>query len=398
MAFSWKSTQVPDETFVIIGNGFDVECGLHTKYGDFLEFVREMKYDDPSAGIIPTHPVNWQDLRDHNYWFKRFESVHIGSRWVDFETEIARVVTTVERDMLREDGSYAFIDDNAYRRTTKRGDPFVNEVLIPLSEAGATIQSYRELVDKLLDDLKVLTQCLEAYLYDYACYKNPIETAVIKGLLRGLGSGNSVSIISFNYTNTLERLLGEAGIDSEFCYVHGSIGDGKEKNRMVLGIDEHLDEDAVEKLVEFGPFRKYNQRIYKQTDSSYMNWLSDARAPYQSLKWLNEQDDRLLLSSGNSEDIGRVRERIAKQKDGLRKRVQHREVIVFGHSLGVTDKDILQSFITLPDTRTVVYYHDEESFSSQVSNLTAILGMDEVIARTGGSKRTLKFVNQHELA
>lgn len=66
MAFSWKSTQVPDETFVIIGNGFDVECGLRTKYGDFLEFVREMKCDGPSAGIIPTHPVDWRDLRDYN--------------------------------------------------------------------------------------------------------------------------------------------------------------------------------------------------------------------------------------------------------------------------------------------------------------------------------------------
>lgn len=74
-----------------------------------------------------------------------------------------------------------------------------------------------------------------------------------------------------------------------------------------------------------------------------------------------------------------------------------RELVVFGHSLGVTDGDILESFITLPDTRAAVYYHDEEPFSSQVSNMAAILGMHEVVARTGGKCRTLEFRNQHEL-
>lgn len=63
MAFSLKSTQAPDETFVIIGNGFDVECGLNTKYRDLLEFVREMKYDSPSVRVTPLLSVNWQDLR-----------------------------------------------------------------------------------------------------------------------------------------------------------------------------------------------------------------------------------------------------------------------------------------------------------------------------------------------
>ena len=33
----------PNEVYVMIGNGFDIECGLPTAYGDFLIFLKTME-------------------------------------------------------------------------------------------------------------------------------------------------------------------------------------------------------------------------------------------------------------------------------------------------------------------------------------------------------------------
>lgn len=404
MAFSWKSTVSPDEIYVILGNGFDLECGLHTAYGDFLTFVRDEEYKTPTAHTIPAHAVDWQALHEHNYWFKRFESIRIGSGWVDFENEIARVVTIVERSMICKDGSQAFIDDDiGFNRDCWSTSilSILSKIYDALTEDGITAPTYRDLMRKLLNDLSDLTVSLEAYLYDYVCKRRPKPTGAIGNLVKQLFTvtEDRVRVISFNYTRTLENILSGLGISPEFCYVHGTIGDGTSKNNMVLGIDEHLDSAKVSKFVEFGPFRKYNQRIYKQTDSRYMSWVREAHSLYEHIRQLNKRKDDLLLSpSYDSPNMRMIRDRIAQAKESAQQRKRRREVIIFGHSLGITDKDILKSFITLPDTRTVVYHHDEASFSEQVSNMTAILGMDEVIDRTGGEERTLEFRNQYKLS
>jgi hypothetical protein len=165
---------------------------------------------------------------------------------------------------------------------------------------------------------------------------------------------------------------------------------------MVLGIDERHGNESIKIPVEFGPFRKYYQRIYKQTDSRYMDWLKEAHAPYEKVNWLNRLEEQTLNSSFDKNKIDKIMSYIVSTKEKQRKQMKSSEVVIFGHSLGITDNDILKSFITLPNTRTVVYYHDEEAFSQQVSNITAILGREEVITRTGGQDRTLEFRDQRE--
>lgn len=106
--------------------------------------------------------------------------------------------------------------------------------------------------------------------------------------------------------------------------------------------------------MEFAGFRKYNQRILRRTSSTYRDWLDHIR------------------------DTPHVQ----------------RELIIFGHSIGVTDKDVLRPFILAPNMRTVVYYHDDTAFSEKLANMTPIIGMEEVISRTGGKNRTLIFAEQ----
>lgn len=147
-------------------------------------------------------------------------------------------------------------------------------------------------------------------------------------------------------------MLKAAGVECDFCYVHGKIGDGKSKNRMVLGIDEYLGPEEIKNSIGFAPFR---------------NIISVYTREPIVITWID------YIKTGKTID---------------------RMLYIFGHSIGITDKDIIGALIQTNDMRSVLFYHDEEAFSDQVSNLTAIIGMDEMIQRTGGKTHTLGFREQ----
>jgi hypothetical protein len=218
--------------------------------------------------------------------------------------------------------------------------------------------TYRVLRDKLWDELNAFIRCFETYLREYVGVISLKPTENIKriiSILKDTIPGRRF-VLSFNYTHTFEDLLRSEGIDCEFCYVHGKIGDGKTKNQMVLGIDEYLDNESAAKRIEFASFKKYNQRIYKCTDSNYIDWLDDCKKINNS--------------------------------------TAHKKLYIFGHSLGLTDKDIIGDFVKAEGMETTIFYHNDRTFNSMVSNMTAIIGMDEMIARNGGRKRTMKFQEQ----
>ncbi len=112
-------TESPDEIYIMIGNGFDLECGLPTSYINFLNFLNAIiKLDrdctDDLTGLSLNHYVksklvndfkkglekksNWQDVIN-NFWLGHFLDAQIKLGWVDFENEIAKVVKTLENSM-----------------------------------------------------------------------------------------------------------------------------------------------------------------------------------------------------------------------------------------------------------------------------------------------------------
>lgn len=111
---------------LMIGNGFDLEHGLPTKYTDFLKFIKDFNqaYYSPhnttalqefeniyfSAafhnGINPSdHETIINALRKliyGNLWINYFIKVHdehlfLKENWIDFESEISSVVQTMDR-------------------------------------------------------------------------------------------------------------------------------------------------------------------------------------------------------------------------------------------------------------------------------------------------------------
>ena len=165
--------------------------------------------------------------------------------------------------------------------------------------------------------------------------------------------------MSFNYTNTFEQIYFINKL-IEYDYVHGKadINNTIESNNMVLGIDETLPNKRKNKDVEFIAFKKYYQRIYKQTGCKYKEWVDEIKAD--------------------------------------KTKTMH-NLYIFGHSLDVTDKDILRDLILNDNVYTTIFYHNKETMGQQIANLVKVIGQDELIRRTGGSTKTIEFKLQQDM-
>ena len=376
----------PNEVYVILGNGFDIECGLPTDYRSFLSFLASIKciiekkadtIDNKTNAIghLKLHEVirkqlviedvdtsYWEKVLK-TFWFKYFQEAIIKNGWVDFENEISKIIKWIEGSMFRkEDGQLLSEDD--YLIVDYNSALFdVLEYMIPnVSEiaGGGILQgkydiTFRDLAKHLRDELDVFIGGFEKFLLEYVSLIIPKKKNSIIELITKISPCEKRFVLSFNYTSTFEKMLEEAGIKADFCYVHGKAG--SDRNNMVLGIDEHLDKDEISNFISFAPFRKYNQRIFKETDSRYVDWFS----AFKSQRLIGKQ------------------------------------LYIFGHSLGVSDKDILSSFILSRNMDTYVYYYSLENFNKLVGNMTAIIGMDNMIKMNGGTYRTMSFLPQNSL-
>lgn len=73
------------------------------------------------------------------------------------------------------------------------------------------------------------------------------------------------------------------------------------------------------------------------------------------------------------------------------KKMKKHNLYIFGHSLDVTDKDILKELILNDNVDTTIFYRNQEQKEQQVANFVKVIGPDELIRKTGGSTRTIVF-------
>lgn len=73
------------------------------------------------------------------------------------------------------------------------------------------------------------------------------------------------------------------------------------------------------------------------------------------------------------------------------------EVHIFGHSLDVTDKDVLRDLILSPYAETTIYYFDNDDLGKKITNLVKVIGPDELVKKTGGSTKTITFKQQADM-
>lgn len=421
---------------LVIGNGFDLAHGLPTKYTDFLEFVKVIRQVVKTENREKLTDVNWgnvniqikeqiinynmygnksilgqekicNELLNHNIWIDYFLQCHMYQRenWIDFENEISRVIQSVDNDM-KENSS----DENSviYKFT----EPFLAEIFLDnhdLIEQERDMQAYEEIrkmeeqeetkwnigkkteylnrykeehpienlkeeitykqvIARLEDDLDKLIRALEIYLVEYVSRIGvPKKSECVERL-------NPNHVLSFNYSDTYERLFGKEK-KIEYDYIHGKadINNTIESNNMVLGIDEYLEPKRADKEISFIAFKKYYQRIYKGAGCKYKDWLYEMKesAKYTEEKLKAEYPIQIPFIKFSSNE-------------------KH-NLFIFGHSLDVTDKDILSGLILNDNVYTKIFYLDKKDLKKKIANLVKVIGPDELIRRTGGSTRTIKF-------
>ena len=372
---------------LLIGNGFDLAHGLPTSYKDFLDFckmVRELytypiidnEYNQKKLidwntdktikskllecyenrkncfeDKITTQCKELDELYDcikENVWINYFleREKSIGENWIDFESEISNVVQAIEtlKGYIERDEDVLKIKD------TKQ-----QTIIYFLKIAKKSLQDVFNLkrIDGFIEDISIeldkLIRSLEIYICEFV---NEIDIIKENDDIKTITPDY---VLSFNYSNTYERIYGQSK-EVTYDYIHGKAD--IETCNLVLGIDEYLEDDKNDKL-EFIAFKKFYQRIYKSTDSTYMKWV----------------------------------EQIKKYPE-----VNH-NLFIFGHSLDKTDRDILKLLICNDNVTTKIYYYrknknDKKELGKLIKNLVRIMGQDELISRTMGEHKTIEFIPQ----
>lgn len=405
---------------LVIGNGFDLAHELPTKYTDFLEFCKmaskiyddekikrqqyeliclaesklnevikqqllavfesrkaKRDFDDNSYttySFTTDHPrINefFTQIKD-NIWIEYFlkNLMYQKENWIDFENEISKVIRSLDNDMHGLITDYS-LDDKIFELSNDfLLEEYSQNLFVQLGNRSAGDNeeiTFREVRDRLLKDLSRLVRAFEIYLCNY------VEKVEIEKKSPDIDGLEIDCILSFNYTHIFSKLydvskLSKHEFADPFDYIHGEadINNTINSNNMVLGIDEFLLDDRKNTDVEFIAFKKFYQRIYKQTGCKYKEWIElihkDSK---RENTWIYDNQDH--------------------SKDNFH------NLYIFGHSLDVTDKDILRDLILNDNVYTTIFYYNKDVMGQQIANLVKVIGQDELIRRTSGNTKTIEF-------
>ena len=371
---------------LVIGNGFDLAHDLPTKYTDFLEFARIMKdilsgtqigrvnwrnvnpeikrlisdNVQNTSGNIYSDAQEWLDLIKDNLWIEYFQQIQAKENWIDFESEISAVIQSLDNDMINKDGKRVLLKEdigllsNLYLQGVYSS--YISLVTSLNTSASHPSISYEKVRDRLLDDLHKLIRALELYLILF------VEKIPINIYSPEIANREFHRIINFNYSHSYTNNNSYRMPNKAIEFIHGeaNVSNSIESNDMVLGIDEYLPRERQNQEIDFIGFKKYFQRINKGTGCEYKDMIVNInKFPYGG-------------QTGKHNNL----------------------LYIFGHSLDITDKDIIGSLITAKDVFTTVFYLNPKVKAQQIANLARVLGPDELIKRTGGPTKSIMFVQQ----
>ena len=360
----------------LLGNGFDLHHKLPTKYFDFIcvaKYLTTKTLSDPinigkvflqckeSKNITECYEahkevydginVDFQkaveitELLHDNIWFNYFlKTLNMDLGWIDFEKEISTVIEHLDKIISEEDetvylspkevvSSFVlnnfkyFLDiDEGYDvcegETHSVKDEYLQEYIY---NSGIFVANKKKIFEELYKQLLNFGKALNIYLCYFVenafdlLHKDAYTKKTRIGLLN-----KADSCVSFNYTYTLERLYSH----KKAYHIHGTV----KNDDIVLGVNPNKSDDSGTDNTSLIKFKKYYQREVRGTDRDYIEWYR--------------------------ETIGAKREY---------------RVIIIGHSLDETDKDILSDML-LNAKEIYVTYYNEECRDDYIKNIVKIFG------------------------
>lgn len=390
---------------LVAGNGFDLHHYLPTRYNDFIDVVKrllELKDEEnldkckylnymfggnspvykQSAYIKKCYNIHNDTIQKteldinklkklvniatDNMWIKYFLSNDIESLgWIDFEKEIAKVIYVVTKylNAMHGENSFALLEGvniaskvftmEEYYLFTSFPQLFITsdfqreiklrkEFIVFRKNVAIKIDE-KKIINYMVKDLDNLIQALNIYLEEF-----------VQKITTNKKSENSLFekidyVINFNYTDTFARLYSKK---VPIAYIHGSSNTGN----MVLGINDDENDNLDSLDLRFVKFKKYYQRTIKNTDYKFKDILKN--------------DKKYILH-------------------------------FVGHSLDITDRDILKNLI---DNEIVVnckiYYYDDNALHQIVSNVISLFGkekFDNLIANKIEFLKLESFKKENEM-
>lgn len=404
---------------LVVGNGFDLAHYLPTSYWNCLYFLyicyhchydhnfnywRSILWRDPMRADIKTKDFTYSQiefLKDHlclfsrdvinfsdkikleelhqllnecitdNVWLEYFwklqEDHQIkGHKWIDFESEMTNIVQKIDSQISDAENAMKALNDfepHFFKEFDLKRDvnlAVIGRHLFSIVQKHITVNStLKELqlsiVDYLYDNLLKLTTAVEIYFK--TCMLQPKNTIWPLACLRKLG--NIDKVISFNYTNTFISYMKNSD-KSNICHIHGQIRESISDydSPLVLGIDEYLDVSSRNQNVDWAILKKYFQRIYKHSDFKYKGW-------------------EIFHFSSESNSQSEI------------------ELYIFGHSLDITDRDVLCDLILNGEQKTTtIFYRNATQLASEIKNLIRLIGSEELNNRTRSIPPSIMFVKQ----
>lgn len=360
---------------LILGNGFDLAHGLQTKYSQFLDFCRDIikvKFVDSVTGEsffndskilkslcnsfseLDTNAVGKMcELLTENIWYNYLQDIHEdsimkGENWIDFESEISYVIQIIDEHTISLSHLVCNVIDALDNNSMDFNAKF-NHFYQLVKDWGLHKLTIRGLRSRLFIDLKKLSIALEIYLSEFVLMK---QIHIYSPDIRAIGPDY---VINFNYTNIYSKIYYSSF--PEF-HIHGSCRNDVfvGVNNMVLGIDEYWSEQERDDHTNFTIFKKFAQRIQRKTGKEHFEICNELKE----------------LKKNNNERVC---------------------VYIFGHSLDVTDKDILKMFFD-EDFEVTIFCRDEETEGEYIANVIKIIGEQKLIERVNQNPPTIIFKQQ----
>lgn len=224
---------IQDNVF-IVGNGFDLALGLHTKYSEFAHSNFWPVSDDAEITLLQHRQRGYTSLEEYLCKKKDLDT------WFDLEQELY---------------NYARVKKFGAEITSKEETDEIRKNVSFFKLLHAIIQNENEVdIKKNIDYYKLLQKRMCEYIKsvqnDFGQFHYDVARDVFKAVV---DNGFFNSMYSFNYTE-LPPISGQNSI--ECFHLHGRVKD----NSAILGVDEKPLREGYEDLM------KTSSKFYKSHD------------------------------------------------------------------------------------------------------------------------------------
>ena len=429
---------------LIIGNGFDVEHKLPTKYTDFLEFCEKFLANSEQKSDFPDDlHEEFSELRDNVWLAHLLERYHenrlLGDKWIDFEREVRLVIgiledvhlvgpTYKERPQRNFFGSLTGQDsDTNWFQRFKNALQVKKSVLLEKSDKYAVALS-----EFMFEELMQFTRAFEIYcvcvvdkhVEDYAGRHGIVEACAEAAQLRSCLPSLQKDL-EFKRSRHKTRLsswddgdkIKKDYLDAETAYDVAKMRIYElDTTNAALNLPlTKLDFDCV---LSFN-FTSTYETLYNSRNAKFCYIHGKAQPEKGKTDMIFGIDETLTKESGSDKHFTFakfkkyfqriVNETGSEYKDWIAEMLKLAapnnkpyEVHIIGHSLDATDHEILKEFFAVAEglnhdkAHIYIYYHDEIAKVRLIEKTIEMIGKDELIKRVHGNNKNISFINQYD--